>query len=119
MGQARCGDKFVRGIGLEIQRSKVQTDLARDGPDMDPVQCGRECFMVQPVGQAPELVQFRDFPQHDCRDTPLRICAEDVSLAWRDTSRERFDQNMSVQIQHSKQLQSKRDRPVDSRRGLS
>ncbi len=64
-------------------------------------------------------MQFRDLPQHDGRNTPFRICGEDVSFVWCETSVERFDQNMSVQIQHPKQLQSKRDRPVDSILGLS
>ena len=119
MRQTRCRDDFVGGIGLEVQRAEVQAHLARDRPDMHLVHCGGEGFMVEPVRQASKLMQFRDFPEDNGRDTPFRIFGEDVSLAWCETSLERFDQNMSVQIQHPKQLQPKRDRLVDSTRGLA
>ena len=119
MRQTRCRNDFVGGIGLEVQRAEIQADLARNGPDMHLVHRSGESFIVESVGEPSELMQFRDLPQDDRRDTPFRICGEDVSFAWCETSLERFDQNMSVQIQHPKQLQSKRDRPVDPIRALS
>jgi hypothetical protein len=115
-----CGrDNFIGGIGLKVQHAKIQAHLARNGPDMDLVHRGGEGLMVEAIGQPSQLMQFRDLPQDDGRDAPFRIVGEDVSLAWCETSLERFDQNMSVQIQHAKQLQSKRDRLVDSTQGLS
>src|SRR5581483_1217008 len=115
-----CGrDNFIGRIRLEVQRAEIQADLARNGPDMDLVHCGGESLMVEAIGQPSKLMQFGDLPQDDGGNAPFRIVGEDVSLAWCETSLERFDQNMSVQIQHPKQLQSKRDRPVDSILGLS
>ncbi len=42
-----------------------------------------------------------------------------ASFVWRETSLEHIDRNISFQIQHSKQLRSKRDRRVDSMPRLS
>ena len=64
-------------------------------------------------------MQLHELPEDNGRNTPFRICGKDVSLVWGEASVERFDQNMSVQIQHPKQLRLKRDRPVDSIQGLS
>jgi len=109
-----CGrDNFIRGIRLKVQQAKIQAHLARDGPDMDLVHCAGESLMVEAIGQSSKLMQFGDLPQDNGGNTPLRIVGEDVSLAWRETSLQRFDQNMSVQIQHPKQRQLKRDRLVD------
>jgi len=119
MRQTRGGDDFIGGIGVEVQPGNIQADLPRDWPDMDLIQRRREGFIIQPVCQTPKLMEFCNFPQYNCRNTLLRVCGEDVSFACGETSFERFDQNVSVQIQHPKQLQSKTDRPLDSRQGLS
>ena len=119
MRQTRRRDDFVNGIGLEVQRPEIQANLPRNRPNLHPVYRGDESFVIESVLDSAELMQFRDLPQHDSRNTPFRIFGEDVSLVWCETSVERFDQNMSVQIQHPKQLQSKRDRPVDSIQDLS
>ena len=34
MREARCNDDFVGGIGFEVQRPKIQADLARNRPDL-------------------------------------------------------------------------------------
>jgi len=117
--QTCCSNDFARWIGLEVQRSKLQADLARDGPDLYPVYCSRKSIMVEAVLNPPELMQLGDLPEDNGRNTPFRISREDVSFVRGEASVERFDQNMSVQIQHPKQLQLKRDRPVDLLRGLS
>ena len=119
MRQTRGRDDLVGRIGLEIQRAEIQAHLARNGPDMHLIHRSGERFIVESVHQASKLMQFRDFPEDDGRDTPFRIFGENASLAWCETSLERFDQNMSVQIQHPKQLQSKRDRLLASTRALS
>jgi len=118
MRDARCRDNFVGGIGLEVQRSKVQADLPRNGPDLYAVHGSRKRLILEAVLDAPERMQLRDLPEDDGRDTPFRICGEDVSFVQGEASVERLDQNMSVQIQHPKQLRLKRDRPVDLIRGL-
>jgi len=110
---ARCRDNFVGGIGLEVQCPKVQADLARNGPDLQSIHRSRKSIIVEAVLDAPQLMQLRDFPEDNGRDAPFRISREDVSFACGEASVERFDQNMSVQIQHPKQLQLKTDRPVD------
>lgn len=107
------------GIGMKVHRPKVQADLARNGPDLYLVQCGRESFIVESVPYSTELMQPGDLPEDYGGDIPFRICGEHVSFVWREASVERFDQNMSVQIQHPKQLRLKRDRPVDSIPGLA
>lgn len=119
MCQTRGRNDFVRGIRLEIQRSEIQADLARNGPDLYPVHSSRKSVIVEAVLDPPELMQLRDLPEDNGRDTPFRICGEDVSFVWCEASVEGFDQNMSVQIQHPKQLQLKIDRPVDPIQGLS
>ena len=114
MRQARCRDNFVCGIRLEVQRPQVQADLTRDGPDLQSIHCSRKSIMAETVCNPAELTQLRDFPEDNDGDTPLRICGEGLSLARCETSLERSDQNMSVQIQHPKQLQLKIGRPLGS-----
>lgn len=65
MRQTRCGDNFVGGIGREVQRSKVQEDLARNGPNLYSVYRGRKSGMVQAVLDAPELMQLRELPENN------------------------------------------------------
>jgi len=119
MRQTRGRNDFVSVIGLEVQRPKIHANLPRNGPNLHAVHRCTESFVVESVPYSAELMQLSDLPEDDRRDTPFSICGENVSFVWRETSVERFDQNMSVQIQHPKQLQLKRDPPADSIQGLS
>jgi hypothetical protein len=45
--QTRGRNDFVSGIGLEIQRPETQANLPGDGPDLHPIHCPAENFVVE------------------------------------------------------------------------
>jgi len=110
MSQIRSGDDLVGRIRLKIESAHVQAHLAGDGPNMHLVQCCGERLMIEALSKATQLIQFRNIPEDNRRNAPLRIFGEDGSLVRGDACLEGLDENMNVQIEHPKQLQSKRDR---------
>ena len=53
MRQARSRNDFVGGIGLKVQRSNVQADLARNGPDLQSIHGSRKSVIVESVLDPP------------------------------------------------------------------
>lgn len=110
ISQTRSRDDLVGRIRLKIESAHVQADLAGDGPNMHLVQCCGKRLMIEPISKPTQLIQFRDLPENNGRNAPLRIFGEDGSLVRGDACLEGLDENMSVQIEQARQLQSKRDR---------
>jgi hypothetical protein len=110
MSQTRSGDDLVGRIRLKIESAHVHAHLAGDGPNMHLVQCCGERLMIEAILKATQLIQFRNLPEDNRRNALVRIFGEDGSLVRGDACFEGLDEKMSVQIEHPRQLQSKRDR---------
>jgi len=106
-------NEFVGWVRLKVQTAEVPADLGCNRPKLETGDGGSQRRVVQPVQDPALLIQLFDFPQHNCRNTPITVFRQHSTLLRFEVSGQSVQQDVGIEIQQP-DSESQRS-PVENR----
>ncbi len=100
VGEAGCGDQFVGGIGVEVERADGEADLRGERPNFYCANGRGDRFVIESLRNAIAGVEFLYFPEDDSGNAPLLIAFEDAQFVRSEASLDCEQQDVRIKIQH-------------------